>query len=199
MIRIFALSLFFLFAVRISFGQDTTATDTDTTQMMVSSLPSTSFDEPPGPDHPPLSGMQLQREKWYYSMDEAMRNPDKVYKLSLKGEGLKYFPTEITYFRNLQVLNLSDNKIKEIPSSIGDLKNLEVVILAQNKIRVLPDEMAELDNLVKLYLASNKLVDMPAWVGGLGKLRLLDLAYNAMTDYDIALVEYRLPRCVVTH
>lgn len=204
MIRIFAVLLLLLPNLQYSLGQDTLvsqAADTVATKVdtMATTLPSTSFDEPPGPDHPPLSAIQLQREKWYYSMDEAMREPDKVVKLSLKDQGFKYFPTEITYFRNLQILNLSGNKIKEIPGSIGDLTNLTVLILTDNKIRLLSDDMAKLDNLTQLYLASNKLVDMPAWLGGLGRLRKLDLAYNSLTAYDIALLQYRLPRCEVTH
>ncbi|MEO0470682.1 MAG: leucine-rich repeat domain-containing protein [Bacteroidota bacterium] len=149
-------------------------------------------------DHPPLADKQLKREKVYYSIGEAMRNPDEVYKLSLMDQKLKQFP-DIYRFRHLQVLNLSNNKIKEIPAEIERLPNLTAVILHNNKIRILPDEMKTLNNLRAMYLGKNRIATMPAWVGGLSKLRKLDLSYNLVTQYEIELIRFRLPRCEVTH
>lgn len=148
---------------------------------------------------PVLNSIQLNRQKWFYSMDEAMRQPDKVYKLSLTKEKLKAFPYDLSRLKNLQVLNLSGNKIKEIPGQIAELPNLQIVILTNNKIRTLPDEMSELENLEALYLGNNNLAAMPGWIGGLSKLRKLDLSYNQLSEYEIGLVRYRLPRCDVSH
>lgn len=148
---------------------------------------------------PVLNSIQIERQKWFYSMDEAMRQPEKVYKLSLSHEKLKAFPYDISRFKNLQVLNLSHNKIKEVPAQIADLPNLQVLILTNNKIRTLADEMSELENLEVIYLGNNKLAAMPGWIGGLSKLRKLDLSYNQLSEYEIGLVRYRLSRCEVTH
>lgn len=148
---------------------------------------------------PLLNERQLERKKWYYSIEEAMRSPADVYKLSLRGQDLKFFPLEVTRFQNLQVLNLSDNKIKVVPPAIAELPHLQVLILADNKIKFLPQEMRDLDNLTQLYLAGNKLVTVPAWVGGLAKLRRLDLTFNRLTQYEIEQLQSRLPRCEVTH
>lgn len=146
-----------------------------------------------------LNAEQLEREKWFYSIDEAMREPNNVYKLSLEDAGLKFFPLEVRRFPNLQILNLSHNKIKTIPIEIADLTNLQTLILTNNKLRVLPDEMKELANLKSLYLGRNRFVAIPAWVGGLSKLRRMDLSFNRLTSYEIDLVRDRLPRCIVTH
>lgn len=172
------------------FGQDTT-------------LPSRGARNPEAPSAavagPLLNTEQLERQKWYYSLQEAMREPEKVYKLSLRGEDLSFFPLEVTRFPNLQVLNLSANKIRVIPPAISELNNLQVLILANNKIKYLPDAMGEMENLEQLYLAGNKLVMVPAWEGGLSKLRRLDLTYNRLTQYEIDLIQQRLPRCQVSH
>ncbi len=148
---------------------------------------------------PLLSVEQLERKKWIYSIDEAMRDPENVYKLSLRGQKLTFFPLEVARFPNLQVLNLSNNKIKSIPPDIGQLKNLEVLILANNKIKYLPPALGDLENLTNLYLAGNKLVTVPAWVGGLSKLRKLDLTFNRLTQWEIEQLQSRLPRCEITH
>lgn len=148
---------------------------------------------------PILNAKQLQREKWFYSMDEAIRNPNEVYKLSLKEAKLKSFPSDILRFPNLQILNLSGNKIKSVPDEIQDLKNLQVLVLTNNRLRALPAGMRELQHLNQLYLGRNKIVQMPAWVGGLSKLRKLDLAFNHFTTYEIELLQTRLPKCEITH
>lgn len=149
---------------------------------------------------PLLNAEQLQRAQWFYSMTEAMRDPSKVYKLSLTRQKLKRLPMDVIMrFPNLQVLNVSQNKIKEIPDEITRLKNLQILILHHNKLRNMPAGMRDLNELRELYLGYNKFIQMPAWVGGLGKLRRLDLTSNQLTLLDIEQVQKRLPRCEVTH
>lgn len=148
---------------------------------------------------PLLNAEQLERKKWFYSIEEAMREPENVYKLSLRDQNFTFFPMELTRFPNLQVLNLSANKIKVIPADIEEMENLQVLILADNKIKSLPPAMGELENLNQLYLGGNKLVFVPAWVGGLAKLRKLDLTFNRLTQYEIEQLQNRLPRCEITH
>lgn len=155
--------------------------------------------EAPIPRGPLLNPSQLDRAAWFYTMDEALRAPEKVYKLSLTGNKLDQFPDEIFRFTNLQVLNLSKNRIKEIPAEIRDLPNLQILILAHNRIRVLPEAMKDMENLSQLYLSRNFLLEVPAWVGGLSKLRRLDVAYNNLTLYEIELLRASLTRCEVTH
>lgn len=155
--------------------------------------------ERPVPLSPLLSPAQLERAAWCYSLDEAMRNPEAVVKLSLTRRKLRQIPEEVFRFRNLQVLNLSHNRLTSLPSEIGSLPNLQTLTLSHNRIRVLPDTLRALGNLEHLYLGNNRIVEMPAWVGGLGKLRQLDLTYNPITLYDIERAQARLPRCVITH
>jgi hypothetical protein len=148
---------------------------------------------------PLLSSSQLQRQKWYTSIPEAMGAPEKVYKLTLADQKLKAVPREIVYFANLQVLDLGDNKIKLLPGDIAMLKNLEVLILTDNKLRYLPEEMRNLENLHTLFIGGNKLVQFPAWLGGLGKLRTLNISRNNLTTYDISQIEEMLPRTNIIH
>ncbi|MCI4670975.1 MAG: leucine-rich repeat domain-containing protein [Bacteroidia bacterium] len=148
---------------------------------------------------PILGPTQLQRQKWYTSVQEAMAKPQEVYKLTLTGQKLTSIPNQVFYFSNIQVLDLGDNKIKLLPSEIAQLKNLQVLILTGNKLRFLPEEMKEMQNLHTLFVASNRLVEFPAWLGGLSKLRTLNVSSNNLTSYDIKLLEYQLPRCEIIH
>lgn len=148
---------------------------------------------------PPLVPAHLDRKPWFYSLDEAMRNPEAVYKLSLQNERLSSFPEIISNMKNLQILNLSKNKIENIPESISSLYRLEVLILNYNHIRSLPEGMKEMAHLKELYLSKNKLTQIPAWMGGLGKLRQLDVSYNPVTTYEIERLRELLPKCEVTN
>jgi len=180
---------------------DTTANDTLAVDSMALDTMSRSNPEmmrgfPPGPK---LDAYQLKSAKWYYSITEAMREPEKVYKLSLSGQKYKELPPGLDRFSNLQVLNLSNNKLKTIPVDVSRLQNLEVLMLRKNRINHLPEEIKNMNSLTTIYLSRNRLVEVPAWIGGLSKLRTLDLSLNNLTNYEIELVRHRLPRCKITH
>lgn len=170
--------------------------DTTRTDSVFRDNPETLLGFPPGPK---LDAFQLKNSKWYYSMNDAIREPEKVYRLSLSGQKYKNLPPGLDRFSNLQVLNLSNNKLKTIPADISRLQNLEVLILSKNKINYLPEEIKNMQSLTTIYLSNNRLVEVPAWIGGLSKLRKLDLALNNLTSYEIELIQHRLPRCKITH
>ena len=193
--NIFLTFTFLFCTITMVVGQSNDSTDNDGT--MRANPESTMMNT--GPTSPLLNADQLRREKWFYGMNEAMREPEKVFKLSLKDNKMKNFIPDILRFTNLQVLNLAGNKLKEIPEQISQLENLQVLILLDNKLKTLPDGIKDLNNLNELYLGSNRLSEIPAWVGGLSKLRALDVSYNELTPYEIELLKYRLPKCRVTH
>lgn len=150
----------------------------------------------PGPVLPPL---ELNRQKTYYSLSEALQSPEQVYKLSLSDNQLKTLPADIGRLRNLQVLNLSQNKLRTLPPEIAQLSNLQVLILNRNRLTTLPDTLKVLGNMEQMYVAYNRLDELPVWVGGLSHLRRLDITANQLTPYQIEKIRSRLPRCEVTH
>lgn len=151
------------------------------------------------PDAPLLNAMQLDRELTYYTIEEAVANPEKVYKLVLRGKKLKSIPKEVFYLTNLQSLDLSENCIQEIPAEIGNLTRLQTLNFYKNKIKVMPPEMQELANLQALYIADNRLIEIPAWVGGMGKLRYFNFAYNRITRLEAEKVANALYKTEVDH
>ncbi|MCB9234027.1 MAG: leucine-rich repeat domain-containing protein [Bacteroidia bacterium] len=145
-----------------------------------------------------LAPKELEKEKWYYSMEEALSEPDKVYKLSLNGQKLKKLPPEIAQLKNLQLLNLGENKFKTLPPEIGQLKNLQFLSLYHNKLKFVPAELKNLGNLEVLFLARNKISILPVWVGGLGHLHRLDVTYNRITPKELSILKLKMPKCTIT-
>ena len=125
-----------------------------------------------------LDSISLSTEYEYKSLDEALKNPEKVYKLTLKRKRLDEIPKEIFTLTNLQELNLKKNKIKKIPKEIGSLRNLQKLNLSQNKLIFLPKEIGMLINLNELILNRNVIEILPPEIGNLTKLRYLDLWSN---------------------
>lgn len=103
-----------------------------------------------------LDDATLSKEKEYTSLDEALKNPTKVYKLDLSHNGLAEFPLDVLKFPNLQSLNLSNNGIESIPSNITKLSKLQRLNLATNGLKKLPAEIASLKNLKILDVSQNQ-------------------------------------------
>lgn len=150
------------------------------------------------PTDRPLNATELNQKKWYYDLEEALAEPDQVYKLSLAGQKLKSLPPEISTLTHLQMLDLGDNKLKTLPVEISELKHLQFLSLYNNRLRYLPEEIRKLDRIEVLFLSRNKLIDVPVWVGGLGNLRRLDLMGNRFTPLEIKRIRNMLPNVEIT-
>ncbi|MBW9231717.1 leucine-rich repeat domain-containing protein [Leptospira santarosai] len=87
---------------------------------------------------------KIREEKGTYkNLEEALRNPDKVFVLKMKGTERKKLVTlsrEIVRFQNLKELDLEGNQLKEFPKEIGNLQNLKLLHLNGNLLETLPKE-----------------------------------------------------------
>lgn len=103
-----------------------------------------------------LDDVMLSKQKEFTSLDEALKDPAKVYRLDLSHNGLAEFPMEIVKFTNLQSLNLSNNGIEQVPSDIGRLTKLQKLNLSTNGLKKLPVEIASLKHLKMLDVSQNQ-------------------------------------------
>lgn len=130
-----------------------------------------------------LDSLTLDTMTAFTSLEEALKQPDKVIKLVLRKEKLSVFPQEILSFKNLQYLDLSKNRLKEIPEEIDSLKSLQVLILSKNDIETLPKEIGLLKSLRMLNVNQNELVSLPPQIGNLENLQYLDLWSNNISYF----------------
>lgn len=130
-----------------------------------------------------LDSSQLSAVPVYNNLDQALQNPDKVYRLNLSKKKLKTFPIEILKLKNLQELNLSKNKIDSLPNRIGTLTRLQILNVSGNKLVKLPDSIGELKNLKKLIASRNSLHALPKRIGDLENLEVLDLWENDLSVF----------------
>ncbi|MDQ3190394.1 MAG: leucine-rich repeat domain-containing protein [Bacteroidota bacterium] len=129
-------------------------------------------------------------EKDVFTLEEALLNPEQVYKLNLKRHKLSQFP-DLNLFPNLQWINLSRNRMTEIPAEIFLLKNLQYLDLSKNKIDLIPKEIGNLTSLKQLYLNQNNIASLPPQIGKLINLELFDLWENEISVLPIEIAELK--------
>jgi Leucine rich repeat len=113
----------------------------------------------------------------YKSIEEAIKNPEGVFALKLKGN-LVELPKEVLLFKNLMSLNLKGNRIHALPKEIINLRQLQEINLSKNKIEIIPAEIFDLKSLKKLVLSENLIKELPPEIARLQNLELLDLWSN---------------------
>ena len=131
---------------------------------------------------PMISESELRKAKEYKSLEEALAEPDKVYKLNLAEKKLTALPEDLFKLKHLQRLRLAFNRdLTSLDPRIGSLKNLQYISLHSCGLTTLPKEIGKLPNLETLIVESNKISSVPAEIGNLPKIKELKLSYNELT------------------
>lgn len=107
--------------------------------------------------------------------------------LSLQGNGLSSFLSEIQLLHNLKILNVSHNQISHIPKEISQVGNIRQLFFNNNYIENFPSGLESLGNLEILSLAKNNLRHIPDILSSLKNLTVLNLEYNQLTIFPKAL------------
>ena len=108
-----------------------------------------------------LSKDSLKNLPTYSSLEEALKEPDKVIKLSLKKQKLTELPEEVLKFKNLQSLSLRNNKLTAFPRELKQLQYLQELDLSRNKMDTIYPEIGELTQLYYLNMNNNELSVLP--------------------------------------
>ena len=148
-----------------------------------------------------------------YDISTASKsNPDAVTSLKLRKQGLTEIPSDLSKFKNLVELDLSDNEIGDFSSKLIGLPNLEVLNLSGNNLTTIPADLCELKKLKTINLSSNKissgsfscltslervflnnneLTSLPAGITEMQSLKSLYLHFNKLTDLDEKLIQLK--------
>lgn len=140
------------------------------------------------------------------SMSEALKQPEKVYKLRLRNSKTSILSPEIGKLVNLRILDISGSRIKnipseiencvylksiianasqlsEIPKSIGNLKRLRNLNFAYCKIKELLEEFGKLESLWSLSLGSNQLSALPESISNLKNVQMSSIDKNNFNEF----------------
>lgn len=130
-----------------------------------------------------LDAVALDTVRTYRSLEKALKEPDKVYRLDLSGQKLKAVPEEVYTFKNLNALDVSNNKLKELPERIGEFKHLQELRASRNKLVQLPTGLCKLVHLKRMDVSRNALVGLPKCIGALTEMVSMDLWDNDLAEF----------------
>ena len=119
-----------------------------------------------------LSREELDSQKLYTSLEEALKEPDQVYRLALKRlKKTDSLPDEIFLLKKLQELSVTKSKLQVINKNISQLTDLQYLNVDNNRLVKLPDEIAALVHLKKLVISRNVIYKLPETIGKMTALQ----------------------------
>jgi Leucine-rich repeat (LRR) protein len=129
------------------------------------------------------------------SIDEALKNPEKVYRLDLSNQAIK-MPSDSIWekFTNLEYLSFKNDHLTNLPDGISKLKRLKILDLSGNDFKVLPQSLSMLENLQELYLNDEKKMDVTKSlfvIKDLPSLRILHLENDHLKSIPKNLVYFK--------
>lgn len=119
--------------------------------------------------------------KEVYSLSEALKNPDSVYKLNLRRKRIDSIPPEIGKLKNLEVLIISGSTVKFLPKEIENCKKLKSIIANSSRLEELPSSLENLRNLRTLKVGNCNLKSIPKEIGNIKSLWELSIGHNKIT------------------
>ena len=141
-----------------------------------------------------LNGQNTDKLIEYKSLQDALKNPEKVYKLNLSNQDITISDEIWAKFVNLENLTLRNDKLIEFPSGIFSLKKIKYMDLSGNDFRTLPQDFSKLTNLEELYLNNEKNIDLPATLNvliKLPKLKALHLEEDNLTALPVEILSFK--------
>lgn len=136
----------------------------------------------------PLSEEALKQQPVFTSLEEALQNPEKVYRLKLKIKA-DSLPKEVFQLTNLQEFTAARCKLNVLNQEIGKLVHLEYLNVMGNRLVRLPESIGNLVNLKTLVICRNLIEALPESIGNLKKLTYIDAWENPLYVFPESITE----------
>ena len=160
----------------------------------------------------------LDNGKTYTSLQEALKEPQNVYRLKLtkldnrdslpeelfsltelreltvKGCRLCIVNQNIDKLTKLESLNLDKNKLVRLPETIGNLQKLKFLCVSRNLMETFPESISKMTELTYIDAWDNPLYILPESIKSLQKtLKTLDLRQIPLTKSEFKAMQELLP------
>jgi hypothetical protein len=117
-------------------------------------------------------------EGYYINLDAAVKNPNDVRVLDIRGQNLSEWPSFFNELKNLEELYISHNNFNTWPGFFNDLKKLKILVADHNQFSTWPSYIHDLDHLEVINLSHNPLTTFPSFFSDLDNLRELDVSHT---------------------
>ena len=121
-----------------------------------------------------------QEQKIYYSMRQALTEPDSVFRLEIVTKNLETVPKEVKELKNLRHANFSFNQLTSISKEVLSRPDLESLDLKHNEITRINRDLYDIETLIRLDISHNELSKIPRGIDDLRQLQELYLNNNRL-------------------
>ncbi len=119
----------------------------------------------------------------FYNIEAAVKNPEDVIVLDIRGQNLSDWPAFFSNLKNMRELYISNNQFSSWPSFFSDLKQLRVIEAENNSFTSFPTYFSEFKNLEVLDLSGNPITSFPSFFHELTSLRVLDMSNTKVSSF----------------
>lgn len=123
------------------------------------------------------------------SIQEALKQPEKVHSLRLRNQEIKQLPPDIARLTNLRLLDVSGTLIEALPPEIGQCKELRSLIANASRLEEVPPEIGQLKKLRFLNLGACRLTKLPKEIGDLRSLWTVNIGGNRLKELPVQMAE----------
>lgn len=124
---------------------------------------------------------ELKHLPEFEDFGEALRKPEKVFRLrAYRNEDAESL-ARVAEFRNLQSLSISLSNVSKLLPRLSELPDLQVVYLQACNIQIFPESILGLRHLRSLSVGNNSLSCLPNEIGSLVTLESLNFAQNELS------------------
>lgn len=130
-----------------------------------------------------LKILNLSKNKLSNDCFHTLAHVETLHELRLADNYLQgALPNDICKLKNLQILDVHNNRINELPDGLQDLLHLKILNAAGNQLRSAPVDSLSSLPLVELDLSRNRLGGslLGKQVAGFRKLQILDVSKNSL-------------------
>ncbi len=133
-----------------------------------------------------IAQYDVNSNKWFTNLQDALSEPERVFKLDLSGQGLREIPKEISLLTNLNELRIKDNLITSVGEELAENTRLESIDLSGNQLESIDFNNLSQNalNLKFLILRENSLESIDSSLNKMKFLSYLDLGGNFIEEID---------------
>lgn len=132
-----------------------------------------------------LNQRELDNCTHFYSLNDALKDTQKVYIADFANIGLSVLSEQIAELKRLQILILDDNYLTQIPNKISNLKKLQIIRANNNSLENLPQNIGLLSNLEEISVSFNNISSIPNSITNAANLKILNIDHNLLSDINI--------------
>jgi Leucine-rich repeat (LRR) protein len=129
-----------------------------------------------------LIGLEISAKIDLDTFPGVLRDLQKLQWISIINNDIKAVTSDISAFKDIESLDLSNNQISELPDLQNVSSSITYIRLENNNLKEIPEGIDKLENLIRLTFANNQISTIPNDIVDLKLLDSFSIANNQINQ-----------------